>query len=148
MSLISPFSRRLYLRIWLAVVGGVLVFAFAVGLAWRWAAEQNQLQPPTREIMVTDAQGRTLVDGVGMRQRRDPGEGVRYRIETESGAVYEMHLSPRTPRMRPDERGPAAWLRPPLGFLWMLALVGMAVTVGVFPIIRRLLQRLEQLQRS
>ena len=37
MSWLSPFSRRLYLRIWLAVVGGVLVFAFAVGLAWRWA---------------------------------------------------------------------------------------------------------------
>ena len=148
MSLISPFSRRLYLRIWLAVVGGVLVFAFAVGMAWRWAAEQNQQQPPSREIRITDAAGRTLVDGVGLRQRRDPGEGVLYRIESATGEVYEMHLSPRPPRPRPDERGPAAWFRPPFGFLWMLALVGIAVTVGVFPIIRRLLQRLEQLQRS
>ena len=148
MSLLSPFSRRLYLRIWLAVVGGVLVFAFAVGLAWRWAAEQNQHQLPTRGIVVTDAQGRTLVDGTGIRQRLDPGEGIHYRIESDDGAVYEMRLSPRTPRMRPDEHGPAAWFRPPLGFLWMLALVGIAVTVGVFPIIRRLLQRLEQLQRS
>lgn len=148
LSLLSPFSRRLYLRIWLAVVGGVLVFAFAVGLAWRWAAEQNQHQLPTRGIVVTDAQGRTLVDGTGIRQRLDPGEGIHYRIEADDGAVYEMRLSPRTPRMRPDEHGPAAWFRPPLGFLWMLALVGIAVTVGVFPIIRRLLQRLEQLQRS
>lgn len=148
LSLLSPFSRRLYLRIWLAVVGGVLVFAFAVGLAWRWAAEQNQHQLPTRGIVVTDAQGRTLVDGTGIRQRLDPGEGIHYRIESDDGAVYEMRLSPRTPRMRPDEHGPAAWFRPPLGFLWMLALVGIAVTVGVFPIIRRLLQRLEQLQRS
>ena len=148
MSLISPFSRRLYLRIWLAVVGGVLVFAFAVGMAWRWAAEQNQQQPPSREIRITDAAGRTLVDGVGLRQRRDPSEGVLYRIESATGEVFEMHLSPRPPRPRPDERGPAAWFRPPFGFLWMLALVGIAVTVGVFPIIRRLLQRLEQLQRS
>ncbi len=148
MSLLSPLSRRLYLRIWLAMAGGVLVFALAVGLAWRWAAEQNQQQPPTREIVITDAQGRTLVDGTGVRQRGDPREGVRYRIEGDNGAVYEMHLSPRTPRMRPDERGPASWFRPPFGFLWMLALVGLAVTVGVFPIIRRLLQRLEQLQAS
>ncbi|MBS0468565.1 MAG: HAMP domain-containing protein [Proteobacteria bacterium] len=150
MSLISPFSRRLYLRIWLAVVGGVAVFAFAIGLAWRWAAEQNLHQPPTREIVITDGLGRTLVDGTGVRQRGDPSEGVRYRIEGDNGMVYEMHLSPRLPMggMRPGERGPAAWLRPPFGFLWVLALVGIAVTVGVFPIIRRLLQRLELLQRG
>ena len=150
MSLLSPFSRRLYLRIWLAVVGGVLVFAFAVGLAWRWAAEQNQQQPPTREIVITDGQGRTLVDGVGVRQRGDPGEGIHYRIEGDNGVVYEMQMSPRTPggRMRHGEHGPASWFRPPLGFLWILALVGVAVTVGVFPIIRKLLQRLETLQRS
>jgi len=149
MSLFSPLSRRLYLRIWLAMAGGVLVFAFAIGFAWRWAAEQNQQQPPTREIMITDGQGRTLVDGTGVRQRGDPKEGIRYRIEGDNGVIYEMHLSPRSPgRMRPGDHGPASWLRPPYGFLWMLALVGVAVTVGVFPIIRRLLQRLEQLQRS
>ncbi|MBS0293346.1 MAG: HAMP domain-containing protein [Proteobacteria bacterium] len=152
MSLLSPFSRRLYLRIWLAVVGGVLVFAFAVGFAWRWAAEQNQNQNqhqlPTRDILITDSLGRTLVDGVAVRQRGNPREGILYRIEADNGTAYELYLSPRTHRMRPDERGPAAWFRPPLGFLWILALVGMAVTVGVFPIIRRLLQRLELLQRS
>ncbi len=148
MSLVSPFSRRLYLRIWLAVVGGVLVFAFAVGFAWRWAADQTQQQPPTREIVLTDPQGRTLVDGVGERQRLDPSEGIHYRIQSSDGKVYEMRMSPRTPHVRPDERGPAAWFRPPFGFLWILGLVGIAVTVGVFPIIRRLLQRLETLQSS
>ena len=148
MSWLSPFSRRLYLRIWLAVVGGVLVFAFAVGLAWRWAASQDQQPPPTREIVITDGQGRTLVDGTGVRQRGDPSEGIRYRIEGDNGVVYEMQMSPRTRGPRPGDHGPAAWLRPPLGFIWMLALVGIAVTVGVFPIIRKLLQRLETLQRS
>ena len=39
-------------------------------------------------------------------------------------------------------------MRPPLGFVWMLGLVGLAVAVGVFPIIRRLMKRLEVLQRS
>ena len=34
MALTNPFSRRLYLRIWLAVVGGVAVFAFAIGIAF------------------------------------------------------------------------------------------------------------------
>ena len=144
----QAFAQRLYLRIWLAVVGGVLVFAFAVGLAWRWAASQDQQPPPTREIVITDGQGRTLVDGTGVRQRGDPSEGIRYRIEGDNGVVYEMQMSPRTRGPRPGDHGPAAWLRPPLGFIWMLALVGIAVTVGVFPIIRKLLQRLETLQRS
>ena len=145
-SLISPFSRRLYLRIWLAVVGGVVVFALIVGLAWRWAAEQNQQQPPTREITIADARGHMLVDGLGARQFRPPGDGIRYRIESDDGQVYELHMSPRTPHA--DERGPASWFRPPFDFLWILGLVGVAVTVGVFPIIRRLLQRLETLQRG
>ena len=39
-------------------------------------------------------------------------------------------------------------MRPPFGFLWMLGLVGLAVAVGVFPIIRRLLKRLDVLQHS
>jgi len=39
-SLIALFSRRLYLRIWLAVVVGVAVLTLLVGWAWRVAAEQ------------------------------------------------------------------------------------------------------------
>ena len=39
----------------------------------------------------------------------------------------------------PRDGAVAFWLRPPFGFLWMLGLVGVAVVVGVFPIIRRLL---------
>ncbi|RYF66690.1 MAG: two-component sensor histidine kinase, partial [Comamonadaceae bacterium] len=41
MSLSTPFSRRLYLRIWLAVVGGIAVLTLTVGWAWRMAEEQK-----------------------------------------------------------------------------------------------------------
>ena len=164
MSLISPFSRRLYLRIWLAVVGGVLVFAFAVGIAWRWAAEHNEqnLQPPAREIVITDASGKPIIEGLATRGPREPGEPSNFAIETETGEKFQMQMSARAPR--PAERDGregregrdghggrndvAFWLRPPFGFIWMLGAVGIAVTIGVFPIIRRLLQRLENLQRS
>ncbi|WP_353233436.1 ATP-binding protein [Diaphorobacter ruginosibacter] len=175
MSLISPFSRRLYLRIWLALVGGVLVFAFVVGLAWRWTAEHNaqqnqQQQPPARDIVVTDDDGNLVLRGLAtrvQREPREPGEAVEFSIESESGEIFQMQLSPRPPRPdgaregvreggreRRDGRGRdpardvAFWLRPPFGFVWVLAAVGIAVTIGVFPIIRRLLQRLENLQRS
>ncbi|MGL6204406.1 MAG: two-component sensor histidine kinase, partial [Giesbergeria sp.] len=58
MSLIQLFSRRLYLRIWLAVVGGVAVLTLAVGWAWRTAAEQNaqRIAPPSREVVLRDLQ--------------------------------------------------------------------------------------------
>ncbi len=155
MSLISPFSRRLYLRIWLAVVGGVMVFAFAVGLAWRWASEHNQQtwQPPAREITILDADGKPIMQGMATRERREkrePGDPSEFSIETETGEKYQMQMSARAPRPEGSDsrRDVAFWLRPPFGFVWMLAAVGIAVTIGVFPIIRRLLQRLENLQRS
>ena len=49
-----------------------------------------------------------------------------------------------------DRRGgaPMIWLRPPYGFLWVLALAGLVVMVGVYPVARRLTTRLEALQRG
>lgn len=40
------------------------------------------------------------------------------------------------------------WARPPYGFVWMLLLVGVAVAVGIYPIVRKLTQRLEALQQG
>ena len=70
-----------------------------------------------------------------------------------------LQLAPRQPRGERGERvgrpggGPnridaAFWTRPPFGFLWLLGIVGVAVALGVYPIIRRLTLRLEALQRS
>lgn len=156
MSLLSPFSRRLYLRIWLAVVGGVAVFAVVVGLAWRVAAEHNeqvQRMPPARELVLRDSSGKAVLQGQAVRQPFEPGDPIAFNIEAEDGSQYVLQLSPRQRPPGADRRdrgpdGPSFWLRPPLGFLWMLAVVGIAVTLGVFPVIRRLLQRLETLQRS
>jgi two-component system OmpR family sensor kinase len=47
MGFLSAFSRRLYLRIWLAVVAGVAVLTLLVGWAWRVAADYNT-PPPLR----------------------------------------------------------------------------------------------------
>lgn len=154
MSLFRAFSQRLYLRIWLAVVGGVAVLTLLVGWAWRIAAEQNSqaLAPPPREIVLRDAAGQPLLAGQATRLPGPPDEGIAMRIEGLDGNTYHLQMSPRQERGGPGgpHRSPEAafWLRPPFGFLWMLGLVSLAVVVGVFPIIRRLLQRLETLQRS
>ncbi|MCZ2104308.1 MAG: ATP-binding protein [Comamonadaceae bacterium] len=150
--MLGPFSRRLYLRIWLATVGGVLVFALVVGWAWRIAAEHNAQAfnaPPPRELQITDEQGRALLQGLATREPGNPESGVTYQIEAPDGRAYTLRMAPRV--RPPGNRGRLAgpfWLQPPYGFLWILAFVGLAVTLGVFPIIRKLLQRLERLQRS
>ena len=162
----TPFSRRLYLRIWLAVVGGIAVLILTVGWAWRLAEEQKAQNaqpfvPPSREVALLDPKGQIIVRGLSTRQPSEPGEGIQFNIESEDGQVYVMQMAPRAPRADRadgDARGPgrpgarrsdaAFWTRPPFGFLWLLGIVGVAVALGVYPIIRRLTLRLETLQRS
>lgn len=63
----QAFAQRLYLRIWLAVVGGVAVLTLLVGLAWKVAQEheaRNSVQGTlAREITVTDATGAIVLQG-------------------------------------------------------------------------------------
>ena len=161
MSLTNPFSRRLYLRIWLAVVGGMAVLTLTVGWAWRIAEEQKAQNtqpfvPPSREMVLRDPEGNLVLRGLSTRQPGEPGEALEFQIQADNGKVFSMQMAPRPPR--PDrERGErggrnqsdlAFWTRPPFGFLWLLGIVSLAVAVGVYPIIRRLTLRLEALQRS
>ncbi|MFG5779338.1 ATP-binding protein [Comamonas sp. J-3] len=158
MQLYKYFAERLYLRIWLTVVGGVAVLILVIGWAWQVAAEKNAtpLQPPTREISIRNADGTPLLQGLAVRQPSEPGDKVVYQLEDESGRIYEMELSRRSdrgerggPHRPPPNLGPWwFWVKPPFGFFWMLGLIGIVVIVGVFPIIRRLMGRLERLRQG
>src|SRR3990167_8753183 len=158
MSLSTPFSRRLYLRIWLAVVGGIAVLTLTVGWAWRMAEEQKAQNaqpfvPPSREMVLRDPNGTQVLKGLATRQPSEPGEGIEFQIQSDTGQVFLLQMAPRQPRGDrggrpggPNQGDAAFWTRPPFGFLWLLCIVGVAV--GVYPIIRRLTLRLEALQRS
>ncbi|MFZ3220220.1 MAG: two-component sensor histidine kinase, partial [Rhodoferax sp.] len=61
------FLRKLYVRIWLAVVLAVAVLTLLVGWAWRMAAE-----PPLREVVVRNQAGEIIGSGVA-RMGRPPG---------------------------------------------------------------------------
>ncbi|CAN7174977.1 ATP-binding protein [Acidovorax sp. LjRoot129] len=162
MSLSTPFSRRLYLRIWLAVVGGIAVLTLTVGWAWRMAEDQKAQNtqpfvPPSREMVLRDPTGNLVFKGLATRQPTEPGEGAEFHIEADNGQSFTLQMAPRLPRGdrggRPGGGGGnqgdvAFWTRPPFGFLWLLGIVGLAVAAGVYPIIRRLTLRLEALQRS
>ncbi len=167
-------TQTLSLRIWWAVVATVMVLTLLVGWAWRLAAEPplrevvvtnaageligSGFHRGGREGSQSVADGhwsRTTPDHTphspAMPQaggpehpstdavRSRPSGGPRFTVTLSDGQVLNIHL-PRPPR--------TPWNRPPFGFVWMLALVAVGVALATYPIVRRLTQRLEGLQRG
>ena len=138
----SRFTSKLYVRIWLAVVATVVVLTVAAAGVWHATREPREL--PIREIRVYNKAGE-VIGSAQTKPGRKPGSGLEFDVTTNDGQTLYM-LLPRPPR--PPDAG--AMGRPPLGggFGWMLGLVGLAVALGAYPIIRRLTLRLEALQRG
>jgi HAMP domain-containing protein len=168
------FFKKLYVRIWLAVVIAMAVLTFLVGWAWRMAAE-----PPLRVVVISDEAGQVIGSGYSRRVRPSPGglssiwpgspfarlnhlpgqssdvdvdgddvapategrtgRGPEFVAHMNDGRILQLHL-PRPP--------PSFWSRPPFGFLWTLGLVGVAVALATYPIIRKLTRRLERLRQD
>ncbi len=145
----TTFSKRLYLRIWLAVVLGVAVLMLLVGWFWRMAEQHNSFHAAAREVIVRNAAGEVIGTGEALAQR---GRGVEFELKLPSGEALHIQVPnrrpPGPPGPPPHHAGPPWWARQPYGFLWMLGLVGFAVAVGVYPIVRRVTQRLETLQQG
>jgi signal transduction histidine kinase len=65
---------------------------------------------------------------------------------------FDRRMRPERPDHSLGMGGPPSltdenrWFRPPFGFVWMLMLVGLAVALGTYPLIRRLTKRLNTLQ--
>jgi len=160
--------RKLYFRIWLAVVLAVAVLTLAVGTVWRLTME-----PPLRHVVLRNASG----DVVGAAARRpftEPapsnwhsadtdadkdlhaqvvgaeslehqalpvgqfGRGPEFLVQMDDGQVLHVHM-PR-PELQP-------WMGS-IGYVSALCLVALAVALGTYPVVRRLTRRLENLQKS
>lgn len=161
MNWLAPVAKHLYLRIWLAVVLGVAVLMLLVGFAWSLSMEHAVQNGPqgVRELQIRNEQGQIIQTVPGQLQR---GIGVTFDVTLADGQKLNLVLPRRPPgvgpgpgsEMRPGlmSRGPRDlspwWARPPYGFVWMLLLVGVAVAVGIYPIVRKLTQRLEALQQG
>ena len=137
----ARFTSHLYVRIWLAVVATVVVLTFLVAAAWHLSADPPQL--PIREVLVHNAAGE-VIGRAQTRPDRKRGEDIEFNLVTTDGQTLSL-LLPRPP-MPPGN----SWNRLPFGFSfgWMLALVGLAVALGAYPVMRRLTLRLEALQRG
>ncbi|MEO7887503.1 MAG: ATP-binding protein [Polaromonas sp.] len=134
------FTSHLYVRIWLAVVATVLVLTFLVGAAWRLSSDPPQL--PIREVLVHNERGE-VIGTAQTKPDRKLGDGLEFDVLTKDGQTLNLVL-PR-PKRPP---GNNSWNRPPFGFGWMLVVVGLAVALGAYPVMRRLTLRLESLQRG
>ncbi|MDI1272911.1 ATP-binding protein [Polaromonas sp.] len=135
----SRFTSHLYVRIWLAVVATVVVLAFLVGAAWQLSTDPPQL--PIREVLVHNQAGE-LIGRAQTRADRKRGDDLEFDVATRDGQALNLQLP------RPKRPPGSSWTRPPFGFGWMLGVVALAVALGAYPIIRRLTQRLEGLQRG
>ena len=98
--------------------------------------EADEARPPVAagELQPASAAGGTTVTPP------PPTRGPEFIVRMQDGQRLLVHL-PRPPRS-------SWWNRPPFGFFWMLGLVGVAMALAMYPIIRRLTRRLESLQRG
>ncbi len=166
---------RLYFRIYLAVLGSIVLFALLAAIAWRLRPEEARFGPRP-ELLSAIAEQIAPPPGLPPGEQRRLLERWRDRsghdlaiFGPDGGliaATHEMEWrrmprpgDPRTPPWLhvaelPDGRVLVA-LRPPperpiRRFGWLLALGGIAfaVAIAAYPVVRRLTRRLENLQTS
>ncbi len=135
----TRFASHLYVRIWLAVVATVVVLTFLVAAAWRFTKDPPQL--PIREVLVHNTNGE-VIGTAQTKPGRKLGDDLEFDVVTKDGQSLRLLLP------RPKRPPPPPWGRPPFDFGWMLIVVGLAVAVGAYPVMRRLTLRLESLQRG
>ena len=146
-SMINLYARHLYVRIWLAVVAGVVILTLVAGWMVRVTAEneRDRISVLPRTVIVRDSEDRIIGSGQATRVR---GQGLEFDLTLSDGRALTLQMPPRYQQAGPASRGgPPPW-RTPFGFTWMIVLVGVAVALGVYPIVRRITQRLETLQRG
>jgi signal transduction histidine kinase len=161
--------RRLYLRIYFAVLASLAVFALAAGALWHALGEprggemaaviaRNVLLPASAPTAEQQAALESLARGVRIDLALFTADGARL------AAVGRPLPAPTRAGWQPEPGGglwatqlaDGRWLamraphgrRGPAFGLAALALILVAVGVGAYPVVRRLTQRLERLQRG
>jgi len=162
--------RKLYFRIWLAVVLAIAVLTLAVGTVWRLTME-----PPLRHVVLRNPSGEVL-GAATMRPRAESARSSWHSSDNDvdgdkdspSQAGGEESLEHRALPVGQFGRGPEFLvqmedgqvlhvhmprpeLRPwmsSIGYVSALCLVALAVALGTYPVVRRLTRRLENLQAS
>ena len=81
-----PLFQRLYLRIWLAVVGTIAVLALLAGWLSRMDAERERAMRPGREIVLLDSAG-NIIGQAPARPIRVPGQAPEFQVTMQDGST-------------------------------------------------------------
>ncbi|MDH4175913.1 MAG: HAMP domain-containing histidine kinase, partial [Betaproteobacteria bacterium] len=165
--------RRLYLRVYLAVIISLAVFAIVAGMLWRQLDDPgpqgfafevagtlavNALPPGADQQAALERLARNLRADIALYSRDrallasvgEPLPAPRAG-RTHSGWLRRIGGPPAWAVHLPDGRWLVARVprdrpHPAYGLFLTLALIALAVGVGMYPVVRRLTQRLERLQ--
>ncbi len=139
----------LYLRIWIAVV--VTVGLLTVAFGWLWRVNAEQQERPAREVIIRNEAGEIVGQTVLQPPRRRntaPGQGFELELQMKNGENLTLEVPPRA-RNRGDRPQARSWLpRTTSGYFWLLGMVGLAVALGSYPVVRRVTRRVENLRRG
>jgi signal transduction histidine kinase len=169
--------RKLYLRVYLAVLASLVAFALASFVLWRHFGDagppghvfelagtlaQNVLPPagtprPAQQAALERLAAHLQADVALFAADRTPLAAVGAPLPApaagrdRSGWVHAWGGPPAGALRLPDGRWLVARLAhrhrgPPFGLLATLGLIALAVSVGAYPVVRRLTARLERLQ--
>lgn len=162
--------RRLYLRIYLAVLASLTVFALAAGALWHTLADPHGGDEPAaliaRNVLPPAAASPAEQQAALERLARDVRADLAL-FSDDGRSLASVGRTLPAPEHAGWQRGPdglhwavrladGRWLaarlpqerRGPVFGLFVLALILLAVGVGAYPVVRRLTQRLERLQRG
>jgi len=167
--------RRLYVRIYLALLASLAVFALAAGLLWRAFGEAGPWSQ-AYELAATLAQNALPPAGAAKPEQQDALERLAANLRADV-TLFDRDRSPLavvgTPLPSPERGGwshpggggptfavhlpDGRWLQarparghphPVYGLFAALALLAVAVGVGAYPLVRRLTSRLERLHTA
>jgi two-component system OmpR family sensor kinase len=136
------FARRLYLRLWAAVVLALVVLAMV--FAWLLRSASDNLPP--REVLVRDASGE-IVGQASARPVRVPGQGIEFEVRMTDGSALYVQIPPRQ-RAQGEAPPSRPWPRGPYAMFWILALAALVVAAATYPIVRGLTKGLERLRQG
>ena len=160
--------RRLYLRIYFAVLASLVVFAVAAGVLWRTLAEpreRTELGVIARNVLAPAAapaaEQQAALERVARDARMDlalfsarrsaasPPWAARWTRPSVAGWRHAAATRPGDAARRRALAGLAPASPQGAGIrLFALALILVAVGVGAYPVVRRLTKRLERLQHG
>jgi signal transduction histidine kinase len=171
---------RLYLRIYLAVLASLVIFALLAGFAWRFHAS-DQANP--RQVIFAAAAEKLIPKDGSTREEYQQSLVQWSELSAHNFALFardgrrladtsDGEINP--PRRMPEERGGYSGRRPTetvvaladgrvlvvrrtssgrspaQRFRWLIILfgIGVAVAIAAYPLVRRLLSRLEKLEKG